>query len=457
MVDDVTAAMSRYYARCADTALPDPVVDKTLHHVIDTLAAAISGAQLPPGRLGRAFAERQGGHGRATIVGGGATSEVMAAFANGMAAHADESDDSHAPALLHPGCSIVPSALAVCEGAGRSGAVLLRAVAAGYDAAVRLNVALGLHTLSRGESNPASHLYGPKFGSAVAAGVAAGLDEERFRHLFVYTAQQLSGTTMWLRDTEHVQKAFDFGGMPARDGVWAALAVDLGFTGVTDALDGPHQNLPDAVAQPGRWPGDYPRRERFVEGLGERFEIVHANIKRYCVGSPIQAAVDGLGRLQAERPLTADEVRSIEVALPDDNYYVVDDRAMPNINLQHLLALQVVDGDLGFVNVHDETRVGDPRVLAVKARVALRPERAYRGTRQAEVTVEDERGERRTVHVEHVRGTADDPMDDGEIETKARDLMAQTRSATDVDHLIDALWALPSTDDVRSLAPLLAG
>ena len=43
------------------------------------------------------------------------TTAVNAALANGMLAHADETDDSHAPSLTHPGCGIVPAALAMAE------------------------------------------------------------------------------------------------------------------------------------------------------------------------------------------------------------------------------------------------------------------------------------------------------------------------------------------------------
>ena len=39
----------------------------------------------------------------------------FAALANGMAGHADETDDSHLGGRFHPGCGIVPAALAVAE------------------------------------------------------------------------------------------------------------------------------------------------------------------------------------------------------------------------------------------------------------------------------------------------------------------------------------------------------
>ena len=50
------------------------------------------------------------------------TSAVNAALANAMAAHADETDDSHPRSLTHPGCAVVPAALAMAEREGSSGA-----------------------------------------------------------------------------------------------------------------------------------------------------------------------------------------------------------------------------------------------------------------------------------------------------------------------------------------------
>ena len=63
------------------------------------------------------------------------------------------------------------------------------------------------------------------------------------RYALSYAAQQVSGLWSWERDTEHVEKAFDFAGMGARNGVTAALMAQAGFTGVPDVLDGEHNVL----------------------------------------------------------------------------------------------------------------------------------------------------------------------------------------------------------------------
>ena len=76
-------------------------------------------------------------------------------------------------------------------------------------------------------------------GSDVVLGVVVTrLTPRQVRHVMSYAAQQTSGIPFWNRDPHHVEKAFDFGGMPARNGVSAALMVAAGFSAVDDPLAG---------------------------------------------------------------------------------------------------------------------------------------------------------------------------------------------------------------------------
>src|SRR5204862_4246341 len=103
-VSPVMQRLSAYIAQAPKKRLPAAVAEKTKHHVLDTLAAMISGARLPPGKKAISFARTRGGTKEACIVAAGIlTTAENAALANGMLAHADETDDSHAPSLTHPG------------------------------------------------------------------------------------------------------------------------------------------------------------------------------------------------------------------------------------------------------------------------------------------------------------------------------------------------------------------
>ena len=211
-----------------DRAMPETALEQTKWHVLDTFAAMVSGSELPPGRAAIDFARAYGGEKVATVVGDTILcGPLEAALANGVLAHADETDDSW-PGGWHPGCAVVPAALASGERFGIDGMHLLRAVALGYDIGART-----LITLRPGlpNSHKSTHSIAGVFGAAAAAGCAASLAAPQMRWMLDYTAQQCSGIASWFRDRDHIEKGFVFGGMPARNGVTAALLVHAGWNG----------------------------------------------------------------------------------------------------------------------------------------------------------------------------------------------------------------------------------
>jgi len=448
-VSAVTRALSDYIAGTPQRALPAEVVAKTKLHVLDTLAAMLSGSRLKPGALAAAYVNRVGGRPAATVIGTPIiTSAVNAALANGMMGHADETDDSHLAGLFHPGCGIVPAALATAEQEGRSGTDLIRAVALGYDIGARVAPALGSRRSDT--ASHSTHSLATLFGAAAAAAALLDLDAAQVRHVLSYTVQQASGVAYWARDHEHVEKAFDFGGMGARNGVAAATMVAAGFSAVDDPLAGTH-NLFTALAATAA-------PEELVAGLGARFEIMRASIKKWCVGSPIQAALDALTLLMAEHDLRADDVRRIVVDMPDDRLHIVDNRTIPDICLQHLLALTLVDGTLTFASAHDYGRMADPAVLSVRSRIAVKPSAELTAAvpaRQAIVAIEAADGRTLRHRTVAVRGTPDNPMETAEVEAKARDLMVPVIGAKRAEKLIATVAALEQLSNATELRPLL--
>ena len=90
--------LTAYVAEALSRPLPEPVAEKARHHILDTLAAMVSGSRLKPGETAIRYVTSLGGTREASVIGTGLrTSTVNAALAGGMLAHADETDDSHAP------------------------------------------------------------------------------------------------------------------------------------------------------------------------------------------------------------------------------------------------------------------------------------------------------------------------------------------------------------------------
>ena len=448
-ISPVMSQLSAYIASALRRSLPPAVIEKTKHHILDTLAAMISGSRLAPGMRAIGYVKTLGGVKEACVIGSNIiTTAVNAALANGMLAHADETDDSHAPSLTHPGCGIVPAALAMAERERRNGAALLRAVALGYDVGCRLTQSLDAYQFR--EDGHSTHSFGPMFGAAAAAGALAGLRERQVRHLLSFTAQQASGVSCWMRDGEHVEKAFDFGGMPARNGVAAATMVAHGFTGVDDVFAGERSFF---VAY-----GRKPDPAVLARGLGANYEIMNTNIKRWSVGSPVQAPLDSLRDLILEHQIKATDVEKVVVRVAHQGANTVDNRDMPDICMQHMCAVMLIDGNVTFASSHDEKRMRDREVLALRNRIELRGDDALSAampSRQGivEVSLRDGRELRRQTTA--VRGTAENPMTRGEVDEKSYDLMAPVIGRARARKLCDAVWELEKVRDVRGLRPLL--
>ena len=450
--DAVMATLAEYMKDAQTRALPADAAEHTRLHVLDTLAAMISGSELAPGRAALNFVHAYGGGGDATVVRSKALAgPIEAALANAMMAHADETDDSHAPSQSHPGCSIVPAALAAAERFGTDGPRFLRAVALGYDVGTRVNMTLRVSNFEVG-SHQSSHAIAGIWGSAAAAGCAAGLSRKQLPWLLAYAADQSSGLTVWQRDGDHIQKAFAFAGVGARNGVTAALVVHSGWTGVDDVLTGKYNFL--LAYAPGADLGP------MVEKLGERYEVTRTNIKKWTVGSPIQAPLDALEIMRKKHPFEADQVRRVVVRVATSEAGLVDNREMPDISMQHMLAVMLLDKTASFASAHDKARIQDPRVRQERAKVTLVPDAELeqllpKRVAIVEVTFSD--GTMLTERVDAVRGTAQNPMTRDEIVAKARDLMAPMLGADATSHLIEKVLALDAVRDIHELRPLLQG
>lgn len=448
-ISPVMRELSVYIASALRRPLPAAVVEKSKHHILDTIAAMMSGSRLAPGRNAIAYVKTLGGVKEACVVGSSIiTTAVNAALANGMLAHADETDDSHAPSLTHPGCGIVPAALAMAERERRNGAALIRAVTLGYDIGCRLTQSLDAYEFRN--DGHSTHSFGPLFGAAAAAGALAGLRELQVRHLLSFAAQQASGISCWMRDRKHVEKAFDFGGMPARNGVTAATMVAHGFTGVDDVFAGERNFF---VAY-----GRKPDPNVLVRGLGATYEIMNTNIKRWSVGSPIQAPLDSLLDLIREHQIKAEDVERLVVRVAHQGANTVDNRAMPDICIQHMCAIMLIDGKVTFASSHDEKRMSDRQVLGLRERIELRGDDALSAampSRQGIVEISLRNGRQLRQHTRAVRGTAENPMTRAEVDEKSYDLMAPVIGKSRARKLCDAVWKLEKMRDVCSLRSLL--
>ena len=446
----VMNVLTDYMSAARARALPDEVIEHAKYHLLDTIAAMISGSELPPGQAAQRYVREHSGNGTTTIVGASLTAPpIDAALANGVMAHADETDDSHNESRSHPGCAVVPAALAAGEVYGIDGNVLLRGVTLGYDVGPRVVLAMGGAAFSY-ESSLSTHSIAGTFGASAAAACAAGLDARQMRWALDYTAQQSSGIVAWRRDTDHIEKAFVFGGMPARNGVTAALLVKSGWNGVDDIFSGPDNFF--AAYAPKAQP------EKLIEKLGERYEITQTDIKKWSVGSPIQGPLDAIEAIREKKPFEADQVKKVTVRLAPSVATVVDNRDIPDICLQHLVAVMLIDKTVSFHAAHDKPRMQDAAVQKQRAKVNLvRDEELAKllPLRETVVEIEFNDGKRLSERVSAVRGTPRNPMGRDEVIDKARDLITPVLGRESCTRLIETVLEIEKLTEIRSLRRLL--
>ena len=455
-VSPIMQQLSSYMASAGSRALPDEVTERAKEHILDTFGAMISGSVLPPGRSAIEFARGYGGREIATVVASNIVcGPIEAAFANGVLAHSDETDDSHGPSRSHPGVSVVPAAFAAGEEFAITGVHFIRAVTLGYDVGSRITMSIG-GPAYQAATHRSTHGTAAVFGAGAAAGCSAGLNAEKMRLVLDYTAQQTSGIGAWSRDTEHMEKAFLFAGKPAAGAVLAASLIQSGWTGVQDVFSGP-DNFFEALAprENGAIKAD---PTMLVDKLGERYEITRTNIKKWTVGSPIQAPLDALVIFFKQRSFTAGDVQKVVVRVATDEANTVSNRDIPDICMEHMVAVMLIDQTVTFQSVHDKARMKDPAVLRVRAKVEVIADPridARRPRREAivELTLND--GTQLSEWVRDVRGTADNPMTREEVVEKARDLIAPVLGSATCAALINKLLALETLKDVRELRPEL--
>jgi 2-methylcitrate dehydratase PrpD len=253
-----------------------------------------------------------------------------------------------------------------------------------------------------------------------------------------------------------MEKAFLFAGKPAGVAVLTASLIRSGWSGVEDIFSG-SDNFYEALAprENGATKAD---PTLLVEKLGERYEIARTNIKKWTVGSPIQAPLDALVIFFKQRSFTAEDVQKVVVRVATDEANTVSNRDIPDICMEHMVAVMLVDKTVTFQSVHDKERMKDSAVLRQRAKVEVLADPridARRPRREAIVELSLNDGTQLTEWVRDVRGTVDNPMTRNEVIDKARDLIAPVLGTSTCSNLIEKLLALESVRDVRELRPVL--
>ena len=199
-------------------------------------------------------------------------------------------------------------------------------------------------------------------------------------------------------------------------------------------------------------------KEILIEKLGERFEITQTDIKKWTVGSPIQGPLDAIEIIRSRHAFDANQVQKIVVRLEPSVAKVVDNREMPDICLQYMVSVMVLDRTATFKAAHDIERMRSSDVLNMRAKVQLIADEQlsqFLPVRVAIVEITLDSGEKLTERVEAVRGTPRNPMTKSEVVDKCMDLIVPILGLPKSRQLINTVYSIENLASVQKLGPLL--
>jgi 2-methylcitrate dehydratase PrpD len=420
-------------------SLSSEVMAQAKRCVLDLVGVAIAGSRMPMARASTRFALGQFPPGNATLIGSPARlGPLGAAWANGICASALDLDDGHRLAMGHPGSAVIPTALAVAEAEGASGADFLAAVVAGYEVAVRTSVAR-LPDYKAG--NFATGIWGPP-GSATAASKLLQLDRQAFHHaLGVALAHSpFPPGGPFLHDSM-VKEVIGWSNLV---GCSAAFLARDGFAGPSDALDraGRYDPVP------------------LVEGLGAPYAILQAYIKPYAACRWSHPAIDAVLKLVRDHHLEPGMVEAISVqgfgpmARLDNPAPATTVAAQYSIPFS--IALALVHGRIGPAELTDDN-LQNPELQrlagAVTLSVAPDLDRLFPERTASRVTVRTRRGTY-AARVDYPRGNPENPLTDDELADKFLWLAGEVMAKDQSQALQAALAGLERMDNVKELTAL---
>ena len=367
-----------------------------------------------------------------------------AAFINAIGANLLDYDDTHLRTVIHPTAPVAPAALALAEQRGLSGAAVLHAFILGAEVECRIGNAVSPGHYARGW-----HITSTcgVFGSAAASAKLLGLNAEQTWHALGIAASQSAGV---VENLPSAAKNVSVGNA-ARNGLFAALLAEQGYTAAPAAIEGA---LGWARAM-----GDDPAISDVTDGLGERWEVLQNTYKPYPCGIVMHAVIDACLALRREHAITTSEIAEIIVSgdqlLLDRGDRTVSNERDARVSIHHCAAVSFLFGTAGLQEFSAET-VGDPAVVALRARVQARLNiDSPRGAATATVRTADGRILEATVL--HARGSTERPLADPEIEAKVRDLARYGGFRGSVEDVIAAVWQLDTMTTIDPLIGVLRG
>lgn len=426
------------------------------HLVLDSIAVALGGTQLPQGRRMVEFWEPLAGDGPATAHGASRSLPApITAYLNSYLANLLDFDDTYSGrAIGHPGATVVQPALAVAEREDATGRELLDSVLAGYEVSIRVGDAI-MPTPDRSRLVAATATW-QVFGATVAASRLLGSGTDTIAHALGLTgvsAPVPAVRKVGIEDDEHHDLKNNYG-WASMAGVKAAMLAESGFRGNRTVFDG----------EKGFW--RMAASDSFDESLlrsmpGEGRLVDAVAFKPYSSCRWSHATLDCLADLDRPSEGTVDSVRveTFHEAATLDDYpeSVVD----AQFSIPYVVAVHLLGVPTGYEWLQPErVRSREARELAERVTLVADPEMtaAYEATGQmrARVTVELADGTERQASVEHPLGDPANPIPYERVRAKYDALVEPLLGEERASELKERILSLENEASIRDLCRLLS-
>ncbi|MFJ4293283.1 MmgE/PrpD family protein [Cupriavidus sp. NPDC089707] len=432
--------------------VPAPVIERTKDLFLDWIASAIAGKDAPAVRRLQEFAAAMGpGQGDAEVlVDRRRTSPYFAALINGASSHVVEQDDVHNGSVLHPAAVVFPAVVAAAQAEGKTGAEVLLASIAGYEAGIRIGEFMGRSHYT------VFHTTGTVGTLAAAAAVAKlyNLDAEGINQALGSAGTQAAGLWEFLRDAAdskqlHTAKA-------AADGLQSAWLARAGFTGAKQILEG-KQGMAAGMSSDAN-------PAALTDGLGTRWATAETSFKFFASCRHTHPAADALKVLMQREGISADQIASVTTHVHQGAIDVLGPVVNPatihqaKFSMGTVLGLVAVHGHAGLAEF-EQHALPDPKVVDFRGKVTMELDQeinaAYPRQWIGRVTVKTIDGRTLAARVDVPKGDPDNTLSRPELEAKALQLGAFRNGASEAEMraIIARVWALEQAPNVNDWLP----
>ncbi len=423
--------------------MPPPVRHEAKRSLLNFIGCALGVAHTEPIEMAMRVLIPLSGADRVTVLGRSERLDPLgAAFINAVGGNLLDYDDTHLRTVIHPTAPVAPAVLALAEQRSLAGTSVLHAFILGAEVECRIGNAVSPGHYARGWHITSTCGI---FGAAAASAVLLGLNARQTWHALGIASSQSAGTVENLpSEGKNVSV-----GNAARNGLFAALLAEQGYTAAPSAIEGERGWA--------RTMGDDPAVAAITDGLGHHWEMRSNTYKPYPCGIVMHAVIDACLALRRDHAVAAADIAEITISgdqllLDRGDRTVTNDRDA-RVSIHHCAAVSFLFGAAGLAQFSDAA-VHDPAVVALRARTKVRLDAdALRGAATAMVRTTD--GRTLTSTVLHAKGSTEQPLSDQDIEEKVRDLAAHGAFQGSIDAVIAAVWRLDTMPTIGPLIQLL--